>query len=153
MQTFLPLSSIVESLNCLDKKRCWKQCIEARQLLDGKAPKHPAAEMWSGFHPALTLYYNTCLGICLVKHRIRTQLTRRRLCGCNESAMLRVCPACAQQDDTPPLPPWFGGKLHSNHRARLLTKDFAHYSQFGWSEAFCIVNYWPSRDPEYADKS
>lgn len=33
--------------------------------------------------------------------------------------------------------------FHASHRANLLRKDFAHYSQFGWVEDPTMPYYWP----------
>ena len=42
------------------------------------------------------------------------------------------------------LPPWYSNHLfHASHRANLLRKDFAHYSQFGWVEDPTMPYYWP----------
>lgn len=41
-------------------------------------------------------------------------------------------------------PPWLGDeRFHSSHRAALLAKDYAWYSQFGWEEEPGINYYWP----------
>jgi len=67
MQTFLPYSDFSRTVSCLDKKRLWKQTIEAReiiQILEGKEScwkNHPAVKMWIGYVDALKSYYNECL--------------------------------------------------------------------------------------------
>ncbi len=51
MQTFLPYESFDESTMVLDKKRCWKQVVEAAQIIDvleGRRTgwaNHPAVKM------------------------------------------------------------------------------------------------------------
>lgn len=126
MQTFVPIADVTASIDALDKRRCWKQCVEALALLRGACPNHPASRMWRGFEAALALYYSTCLDVCVVKHRIRTKLSR------------------VEVSEAVVMPPWWGGPIHANHRARLLAKDFAFYSQYGWQEQPEIFNLWPS---------
>lgn len=41
------------------------------------------------------------------------------------------------------LPPWLGGKIHANHRARLLYKMPEFYSRYCWSEKPITANYYP----------
>lgn len=44
----------------------------------------------------------------------------------------------------PTRPPWLGDeRVHSSHRANLLRKKYAHYSQFGWKETPVKGYYWP----------
>ena len=42
MQTFLPYENFLESAKVLDKKRCWKQVVEANQIIEAfYLPKFP----------------------------------------------------------------------------------------------------------------
>ena len=61
MQTFLPYEIFSESALALDKKRCWKQVVEAKQIIevlelyshtgDEYLPRinHPAVRMWDSW--------------------------------------------------------------------------------------------------------
>lgn len=83
--------------------------------------------MWRQHRDALASYYNAALEHCLLFHRINTELQ-----PVAHGPIL--------------LPPWFGGRIHSNHRARLLTKHPAFYSRYGWTESFTEHNFWPMRE-------
>lgn len=124
MQTFLPFSDFKRSAEVLDKKRCWKQVVEAKGMLtvlSGIKPSrytnHAALRQWKGYDNALKLYYNIFLDHCLKVHKIKTKLD-----------FLIV-------DEPVILPPWIGYEpLHSSHRRRLLEKNIEFYSQFNWEE-------------------
>jgi hypothetical protein len=93
MQTFLPDSNFKTSAKVLDKKRCWKQVVETKQLLcnlhaenlpeDWKLSKdyvfrkrlnHPITQMWKGYEELLKHYYNIFLFHCKYEHNIKTKL-------------------------------------------------------------------------------
>lgn len=93
MQTFLPYQSFEQSAEVLDKKRCWKQVVEAKQILcvlrfegcpdDWKQTKsylkqgwkhHVAVRMWEGYEHVLAYYYNCMLDHCKKVHKINTDL-------------------------------------------------------------------------------
>lgn len=134
MQTFLPYAHFQRSAEVLDKKRAWKQVVEAHQLLNtlgGKSEgwkNHPACKMWKGYETGLIHYYNVfwshCvdnLGIKAVKMRFNTQ--------------------CAH--DPIKIPPWVGYEpFHAAHRSNLLRKS-DHYKQFGWLEDDSLPYIWP----------
>jgi hypothetical protein len=44
-------------------------------------------------------------------------------------------------------PDWFGGVIHSTHRANLIRKDPEYYSKFGWfeNENPDMPYYWPTK--------
>ena len=89
--------------------------------------------MWAGYHAALASYG---LLMCQewIKRGYKDSLTPKFL-----EYIEKLGPLI--------LPPWIGGPIHSNHRARLLAKDFNYYSQFGWSEKPTETNYWPVKKP------
>ena len=116
MQTFLPYPDYQKSAACLDKRRCWKQVLEARQLINGSFPNHPAAKMWRGYGNALKQYYNVFLLECLDVRGIDTTLTQEPVVDVIQ-------------------PSWLGNEeFHSCHRVALLTKDPVWYGRFGWAE-------------------
>lgn len=93
MQTFLPYSGFRESAEILDKKRAWKQVVEAKQLIcslrasnlpndwiETKSyqaqpfKNHPARLMWKGYEELLKLYFNDFLEVCKQVHKINTKI-------------------------------------------------------------------------------
>lgn len=139
MQTFLPFSDFDRSVQCLDKRRAWKQVVEADQILDvllGKPNKngkprtgwmnHPAVVMWRGYENALTVYRNCALQVCLTQHRINTSKVLADV-------------------GTVVYPAWIGSQpFHDSHKSNLLRKDFDFYiSKF---DGFCdpsLPYIWP----------
>jgi len=117
MQTFLPYPNFKASAEVLDRKRCWKQVVEASQIinvLQGKTrgwKHHPAVKMWEGYLPALIEYYNTFLIVSVVKHGINTKL-RPKPIGSHEL-----------------IDPWWLGdeNFHRAIRARLIEKNQVFY--------------------------
>lgn len=94
MQTFLPYPFFVECASVLDKKRCWKQVVEAKQILcvlraesipeewkeskdyiNQKNLNHPAVQMWKGKEQFLKDYYNIFLHYCKYVHKINTKMS------------------------------------------------------------------------------
>jgi hypothetical protein len=143
LQVFVPLPDIGESVRSLDDKRLFKQLLECVQLLavilnvpkDDGTPRtgwknHPAALQWKLWPGALRAYALAAAEEC-----------RRR--GLNSAALearLNRLPC----EPSLEMPVWWGDeRVHSSHRARLLQKDFDHYSRFGWPEA---------SDPMLADR-
>lgn len=114
MQTFLPYPDFQLSAKLLDKQRCWKQVVEAHQLLNvllGRNDRkgwvnHPAARMWYGYEPALQSYYNTFYDFCVSYHSVKAKkLTREEI----------VSPVV--------LPPWLGYQpFHHSHQCNLMRK-------------------------------
>lgn len=78
MMTFLPYPDFRKSAQTLDKRRCFAQVREAKQILnvlEGKSKgykNHPAVLMWKGFEKELKHYYNIFLNECLEIHKIKT---------------------------------------------------------------------------------
>jgi len=77
MQTFLPYSDFKKCAQVLDKRRCFKQVVEASQIIDCLEGKkvgwrnHPAVKMWVGYLPELKHYYNIFLNHCIEVHKIK----------------------------------------------------------------------------------
>jgi hypothetical protein len=122
MQTFLPYKNFKKSAIVLDKKRCWKQVVETKQIisiLTDTVPQsrtwynHPAVQMWIGHEELLKSYYNKFLSICVFTHKIRTQLPAYEI----------------DINSTTYSKPWWLGKkkFHCAMRARLIEKDEAFY--------------------------
>lgn len=122
MQTFLPHQSFIKSANVLDKKRCWKQVVEAKQILNVLEQiqtgnnkvgwsNHPAVKMWVNYDNALKLYYNTFLSIAISKHQIKTSMQQLDVVT---NAII--------------MPWWMGNKeFHRAMRSRLIEKDMNFY--------------------------
>lgn len=93
MQTFLPFPDFKNSVAVLDKKRAWKQVVEASQILDilldrkTKPVKynkdgsirqrghsnHPAVLAWQGYESSLQNYFDVFLDYCINIHKINTK--------------------------------------------------------------------------------
>ncbi len=139
VQTFLPHPDFKQSAACLDKRRCWKQVIEAntlRSVLAGKVMgwrNHPVAKMWGEYANALDVYYNAFFYECLNERKIK---------------IVKLSPAPLHLSAK--YPAWLGdSRLHGSHRANLLRKNFSFYSQYNWEEAndesyLSTRYYWPT---------
>jgi hypothetical protein len=153
MQTFLPYADFLLSARTLDKKRCWKQVVEARQIITileqsnkiikkenknciitvRKIPawsNHPAVKMWEGYLPVLKYYYNEFLIVSIEKHKINTKLK----------------PFTERKGGLPFYPFWYGNEdFHRAMRARLIEKDREFYLPlFPDDEGFNNGKYfWP----------
>lgn len=136
MQTFLPYPDFTLSARCLDRRRLGKQRVEVLQLLRALRAQttgwrnHPATKMWRGHEWNLGLYGIACCDEWIARGYRDT---------CREKIR-----ELALGDGISDPPPWLGNlAFHSAHRAALLEKNFAHYSQFGWSESPRINYIWP----------
>lgn len=137
MQTFLPYKDFMESAKVLDKKRCWKQVIEAHQIINCLASdsallvgwrNHPAVKMWEGHTYWLREYFNDFLEVCIEKHRINTKYDY-----------------FYQDLITPNEKPWWLGNedFHRAMRARLIEKDREFYLPlFPNDEGYNDGKYW-----------
>jgi len=130
MQTFLPYSGFQESATILDKKRAWKQVVEAKQLIcslrannlpsdwiETKSyqtqpfKNHPARLMWKGYEELLKLYFNDFLEVCKRVHKINTKM---------EPLIINV--------DFIKFPFWLGVEsFHRAMRSRLIEKNREFY--------------------------
>ena len=134
MQTFLPYPDYYSCAKVLDKKRAWKQVVEAYQILkvlefrrEGLITKqrgkkigwlnHPAVLMWVGYEASLVSYYNIFWDYCVEVHKVKAvKLQKKKDFSGSKSD-----------------PIWLGYEpLHSSHRGRLLDKNPEHYRKFGW---------------------
>lgn len=136
MQTFMPYPSFAESAASLDKRRCFKQVIEAKQIiacLEGtsnvKWKNHPAVKQWDGYVDMLKHYYNVFLKHCIQVHKYNTKMGYMN-CEYDE----------VDQNDTSKIKakrilnyigeyPWWWNEeqYHRSHRARLIAKDEKFY--------------------------
>lgn len=139
MQTFLPYPDFKKSAESLDKKRCWKQVVEAQQIinvLEGRSvawKNHPAVQMWEGSATHLKKYFNVFLKVCKEKHNINT----------------KYVPYIINPNTIEQRPFWWGDEdFHRAMRARLIEKDEAfYYSQWPDDEWFNGAEYlWPVMD-------
>ena len=161
MQTFLPHSSFTASAKLLDYRRLGKQRVECKQLLQAllsgpyqvqvgdnwlpiqdpeqaigqkvrKTPwyNHPAAKMWQGYEDALVEY---AIEIC------KEWIDR----GYNDSLLPFFQDYQTAKAGNAVRPEFIGDEaFHASHRSNLLRKDFAYYSQFGWSEDATLPYIW-----------
>jgi hypothetical protein len=137
MQTFLPYEEFHTSAMALDKRRCWKQVVEARQIVDvleGKKvswANHPAVKMWIGHELAMRQYFNEFLEVCKEKHDINTKYEKLYI-GIPRYLI--------------DYPWWLGDKnFHRAMRSRLIKKDRDFYLPlFPEDEGFNDGRYfWP----------
>jgi len=136
MQTFLPYADFFESVKVLDKKRCWKQVVEAKQIISCLCEtqtrwiNHPAVKMWVGYESLLKQYFNIFLKYCLEVHKINTKMQ----------------PYDIPLDDNQTIPFWLGNEnFHRAMRSRLIAKDKNFYlPKFPKDENFNDSKYfWP----------
>ena len=129
MQTFLPYKSFLFSAKCLDKRRLFKQLIEARQILatlgedvrkiDGSKYKathknHPAVKMWKGYEAVLQNYHNEIWNEC-------------KLRGINVSRINKLNKLYQVQK----WPKWLGNSVfHKSHQSNLVRKNPDHYRKY-----------------------
>lgn len=115
------ISKII-TLRCLDYRRCGKQRVESKQILDvlqGRTSawkNHPIVKMWQGYESALIVYYN-----CNLREWSRRGYKNIKLQSIVEA-------------DSYDLPYWFNNKeFHDSHKSNLLRKNYIYYSQFNWN--------------------
>src|SRR3989338_7936792 len=114
MMTFLVVADFIENARLLDPARCWKQVIEASELINtiqnGAGWKnHPIAKSWAVYLGALKYYYN-----CVLAEYIRR--------GGFTTFQPYPIPTMI-------LTPWWvsWNRLHQSHRAMLFRKDPFYY--------------------------
>jgi len=147
MQTFVPDgASYRASASCLDSKRLGKQLVEVQQIYTAIVnpaygwQHHPAVRMWRGRVWALLSYgmavYDEWWGRKRKQHKSGEFIEAR--------FYERI------YDDAPKYPSWWGGPVHSTHRAVLLAKDPEWYGRFAWKEspAEKVNGKWPYEWPE-----
>ena len=152
MQTFLPYPDFIESAEVLDKKRCWKQVVEAKQIISAlshiqECPKdkipwsnHPAVRMWEGHIPELKAYFNCFLSVVINKHKVKT----------NYQLFYDFSPRLRVHDSYVLEMPWWLGNpdFHRAMRARLIEKNEEFYlPKFPKDKGFNSGKYlWPVMD-------
>ncbi len=114
MQTFLPYPDFEKCAKILDKRRAFKQVVEANQILNillnrtqSKAWRnHPAVRMWTGYEDCLKQYYNVFYLYCKNQHNIKYK---------------KLIPEDISFVGSQPV--WLGKEeLHESHRANLWRK-------------------------------
>ena len=144
MQTFLPYPCFTRSAACLDYRRLGKQRVECLQIFRANSltdptvgwRNHPTTLMWCGYDQALCSY---ALAVC-------EEWTRRNYVSNITSFFTDFLATCPDWDDSMD-PSWLGHpSFHASHRAALLAKDPAHYSQFGWTEEPKLDYWWPTKE-------
>lgn len=123
MQVFLPSPNLQWSVCCLDDKRLGNQIYrEAKTLITGGWPNHPAAKIWANHKRALADY-------CLAGLE---ELSRR---GRHYEHWFQYFGEIYISSPDTGLPPIIGYEpFHAAHRSQLLLKNPSWYSQFGWTE-------------------
>lgn len=132
MQTFVPYEDFESCAKCLDNLRLGKQRVEVLQICNALSQPdhgwqhHPATKMWRHYASILCDYG---LAICAEWQR------RGYADSCADLiyAKMQSRSWLHPQIDAK-WPWWWGGPIHSTHRANLLRKRVEHYSQFDWPE-------------------
>ena len=146
MQTFLPYEDFYESAISLDKKRCWKQVVEAQQIIDcleGKKvgwKNHPAVKMWVGYIEPLKYYFNCFLWVAVTKHHINTKYKEYE----EIDAIVE-----GEGEFLENWPWWLGNEdFHRAMRARLIEKNELFYlPKFPNDKGFNNGKYfWPNME-------
>jgi pyrimidine dimer DNA glycosylase len=151
LQTFLPVTSFVKSMEFLDNRRLGKQRVEAGQILeilldqailpkslDSVVPfdrqfkawtRHPAVLMWVGHEEWLKLYLACAIGEWQSR-------------GYQNSISVPPYNTSLQ-----PHPEWLGYEsFHESHRANLVRKDPGHYHRY-WPDVNPSLKYfWPTHE-------
>ena len=144
MQTFLPSTDYAEVASVLDRQRLNKQALEAWQLMlvnlkldpegNPREPKgwynHPAALMWRGHEGAL-LEYIEAMTTEWVARGYKTTIFEKAQRTIESALRLNLSFSFQK-------PRWMETlsvlDVTSSHRTALLSKNYEHYSQFGWAE-------------------
>lgn len=145
MQTFLPDPNYSTSAAFLDKRRCWKQVLEARQILaslgvtvlkkDGTPykkthPNHPIYKMWHKNISSLMVYHDA--------------LMNKTLLNGTKTAPFYFFKNWFELLDQN-TPDWLGNKnFHDSHKSNLLRKDFEFYSGYNWDISSDLEYVWPN---------
>jgi hypothetical protein len=141
VQTFLPHKDYARCARVLDRQRLGKQRLEARQILMANVHgpntgwyNHPVTRNWRGFEVDLARYG---MAIC-------AEWARRGYRDEQFDVFLTIATFLTENGEVRVQPPWVTSALCSCHRAALLGKDYAHYSQFGWTERPTTGYEWPA---------
>ncbi len=140
MQTFLPDADFAKCAKILDSKRGFKQCVEAKQIINtilNPAQKawqnHPAVLMWRNNVDALRLYFNQFLDEYISRGYKIKKLTKEAL------------PASIE------MPWWFKDKqifkkIINSHQSKLLAKKKEYYSKFNWNVPDNLDYFWAKEE-------
>ena len=108
MQLFLPFADLSRSVKSLDKRRLWKQILEADQIINGVGwSNHPVIKMYRNneYTNFAIAYYNTALNEFVSE---RNGSTKYMPFVINSKIV---------------YPPWWGNeRFHQSHRSNLLRK-------------------------------
>lgn len=149
MQTFVPLYTYQDCARVLDMRRLGKQRVEVLQIYNALTRTelgphrgwraHPAVRMWEGHEFALLVY-----GIYICNEWTSRGYSDTLTENFKSKLSNHTQEVIDFSTTTPPLPPWWGDeRVHASHRASLLMKDRAWYSQWGWTETPSSAYFWP----------
>lgn len=127
MQTFYPFEKLSDTVQCLDKKRCWKQAVECRQILnvlEGRSEgwkNHPAVKMWAGHVDFLKTYYNAFFYQSVVEYGVKA----------------KKLGLIVDIDSYAKPPSWVGDKcFHESHQSNLARKALEDIQKRGSFELY-----------------
>lgn len=163
MQTFLPYPDYQRTADVLDSARRWKQCIEARQLVNaleqGPLCRYDLAERrfvygpivgsrppagfayrktpWYG-HPAAVMWRGRVESLKRYHDVMLSTVLRLRTHDVKAFGLYGADPAATPPD-------WLGREsFHRSHRSNLLRKDPVFYGRYGWTEPNDLEYVWPN---------
>lgn len=136
VNTFLLSANFGESAQLLDNQRLFKQCVEAKQIIEVLSQteetkgfsNHPATKQWKGYVNALKAYYNAHLN----------EVYKRK---CRKTTMKYYF--VMRGYDLP----WFVQciQFHNTHRASLFYKNPHYYAKLTFPEEYKQYGYmWPT---------
>jgi hypothetical protein len=143
MQTFLTSNvKFSDTAKVLDKKRLWKQVVEADQIIatlanlptkSGKPrtgwKNHPAVLMWKNHFDHLLVYRDTILKESLIR-------------GVQTSTKFYSDSFASFDFD---IPEWVTDELVLSHQSNLLRKDFNYYSKYFYNTPLGLEYVWPTK--------
>lgn len=128
MQVFVPFYDIYMTASCLDRRRLWKQVLEAKQIImaiDGISEawkNHPVTKMYTPYLQWLVNYMN-----CLEAYWEG---------DLNRASMYSKVIKCIKN------PIFLTQEFLDNHKKRLYTKDPVYYNQFSYLGTSEVNMYW-----------
>ena len=139
MQTFVPETSMSNSVRILDRQRLGKQRVETLQIMNALAglskgwTNHPATRMWQGYETALLMYQRaTC-----------AEWVRR---GYKDTCEAKTYAVWSEHFSQTPvgLPHWWGdNRVHDSHKSALVFKNPAWYNVIYPDVVGEYNYYWP----------
>ena len=147
MQTFLLHANYSHCAAFLDDRRLRKQTWECKQVIDAIIANrsgikrgwqnHCITRMWQNHPHSLFCYW-----AAMAKECVKRGLTGFAAINDDDYPILL-------EKETPTSDFVYNPKIRAKYREHLLSKDFKHYSQFGWKEQAILGYYAPNKQGEW----